>query len=95
MVTSIVSVRMPSSLVQKLKELARKNHFLDVSEEVRSIIKVKLRKYKLRIGEGIKEAELIEEEKPAQTKIDYKTKNLVKQELIRRLKEIIKEIENE
>jgi len=91
MVTSIVSVRMPSSLVQKLRELAKKNHFLDISEEVRSIIKVKIRKYKLRIGE----TRIIKEEKPEPVRIDYKTKNLVKEELIRRLKKMIREIENE
>ena len=93
MVTSIVSVRMPSSLVQKLRELAKKNHFLDVSEEVRSIIKVQLRKHKLRLGE----IKPVEEEKPVLplVKIDYKTKNLVKEELVRRLKKIIQEIENE
>ena len=72
MVASIVSVRMPSSLVQKLRELAKKNHFLDVSEEVRSIIKVQVRKYKLRLGE-IKPLEE-EKEKPAPPllKVDYK-----------------------
>ncbi|MBW2991479.1 hypothetical protein KY348_07305 [Candidatus Woesearchaeota archaeon] len=91
MVTSIVSVRMPSSLVQKLRELAKKNHFLDVSEEVRSIIKVQTRKYKLRLGE----IKPIEEEKPAKKPIlaDYKTQNLVKEELVRRLKKMIEEIE--
>lgn len=92
MVTSIVSVRMPSSLVQRLKQLARENHFLDVSEEVRSIIKVQIRRHKLRLGE----VKPVEEEKPAPaTKVDYKTENLVKEELVRRLKEIIESIENE
>lgn len=89
MVTSIVSVRMPSSLVQKLKELAKQNHFLDVSEEVRSIIKVEIRKYKLRLGEvrPIEEKEL--------AKPDYKTSNQIKEELVKRLKKIIEEIEYE
>lgn len=90
MVTSIVSVRMPSSLVQKLRELAKRNHFLDVSEEVRSIIKVQIRKQKLRLGE----IKPIEEEKPVR-KADYKTENLVKEELVRRLKNMIQELENE
>jgi Arc/MetJ-type ribon-helix-helix transcriptional regulator len=89
MVTSIVSVRMPSSLVQTLRELAKENHFLDVSEEVRSIIKTQIRKYKIRLGE-IKPA--IEEEKP---KADFKTGNMVKEELVRRLKQMIEELENE
>jgi len=81
---------MPSSLVQKLRELAKRNHFLDVSEEVRSIIKVQIRKQKLRLGE----IKPIEEEKPVR-KADYKTENLVKEELVRRLKNMIQELENE
>jgi Arc/MetJ-type ribon-helix-helix transcriptional regulator len=86
MVTSIVSVRMPSSLVQKLKELSKQNHFLDVSEEVRSIIKIKVRKYKAE-----------EEIKPTQppVSIDYKAQNMVKEELVKRLKQMIKELEHE
>lgn len=37
----IVSVRMPISLVTELKNLAEKNHFLDISEEVRSLLRDK------------------------------------------------------
>ena len=33
----LVSVRMPESLLLKLKKLAEKEHFMDVSEEIRSI----------------------------------------------------------
>lgn len=39
MADQIVSVRMPSSLVDELKDLAEKNHFLDVSEEIRSLLR--------------------------------------------------------
>ena len=91
MVTSIVSVRMPSSLVQKLRELAKENHFLDVSEEVRSIIKVQVRKYKIRLGE----IKPLEEEKPAEKKTDFKTENMIKEEMVRRLKRMIEELEHE
>jgi Arc/MetJ-type ribon-helix-helix transcriptional regulator len=91
-VTSIVSVRMPSSLVQKLRELAKENHFLDVSEEVRSIIKIQVRRYKLTAGE----IKIAEGEKAApEEKVDFKTDNMVKEELVRRLKMIIEEIEHE
>lgn len=93
MVTSIVSVRMPSSLVQKLRELAKQNHFLDVSEEVRSILKVKIREQKIRLEEIKPIRTETEEAKP--TKIDYKTQNLVKEELLKRLKKMIQELENE
>jgi Arc/MetJ-type ribon-helix-helix transcriptional regulator len=37
----IVSVRMPESLVNDLKDLSIKNHYLDVSEEIRSILREK------------------------------------------------------
>lgn len=37
----IVSVRMPESMIKELKDLAEKNHFLDVSEEVRSLLRDK------------------------------------------------------
>ena len=35
----LVSVRMPESLLLKLKELAEKQHYMDVSEEIRSIVR--------------------------------------------------------
>ena len=41
MADKIVSVRMPVSLHKELKILAEKNHFLDVSEEVRSLLREK------------------------------------------------------
>lgn len=37
----VVSVRMPVSLVEELKELAEKNHYMDVSEELRSVLREK------------------------------------------------------
>ncbi|MBN1502342.1 ribbon-helix-helix protein, CopG family [Candidatus Woesearchaeota archaeon] len=41
MTDKIISVRMPVSLVDELKSLAEKNHFLDVSEAIRSLIRYK------------------------------------------------------
>jgi len=35
----IVSVRMPKALVIELKEVASKNHYLDVSETIRSLLR--------------------------------------------------------
>ena len=55
MVDAIVSVRMPSSLVQRLKELTAENHFLDVSEELRSVIKVKTRQYSQKLTDKTQE----------------------------------------
>jgi Arc/MetJ-type ribon-helix-helix transcriptional regulator len=45
MADMIVSVRMPVSMIDELKELAEKNHFLDVSEEIRSLLRDKHREY--------------------------------------------------
>ncbi|MBR9699505.1 hypothetical protein GOV09_03565 [Candidatus Woesearchaeota archaeon] len=36
---AIVSIRVPSSLAKNLKEIVQKDHFLDVSETVRSIVR--------------------------------------------------------
>jgi hypothetical protein len=87
MVDSIVSVRMPSSLVQRLKELSKENHFLDVSEELRSVIKIKIQAY------GAKPGIRTEEEK--QKPVDFKSENIVKEEVVKRLKQMIKELEHE
>jgi len=38
---TVVSVRMPRSLILELKRLSREHHYLDVSEEVRSIVRKK------------------------------------------------------
>jgi len=35
----MISVRMPEGLVNELKELAKSKHFMDLSEEVRSIVR--------------------------------------------------------
>jgi len=37
----VVSIRIPNSLLLELKSLSEKNHFLDVSEQVRSIVRKK------------------------------------------------------
>ena len=41
----IVAIRMPKSLAWEIKELAKRQHFLDVSEEVRSIVRQKWLSY--------------------------------------------------
>lgn len=86
MADTIVSVRMPSSLVQRLKLLSKENHFLDLSEEIRSIVKIKTREYKQKTG-------LEQQDNISPT--DFKTENIVKEELVRKLKKMIKELEND
>ena len=41
----MVSVRMPKSLVSELKALAKEQHFLDLSEQIRSIARKKWIQY--------------------------------------------------
>ncbi len=38
---TIISIRIPSSLVTELKELTEKKHFLDLSELIRTVIREK------------------------------------------------------
>ena len=37
----MVSVRMPKSLAEELRNLTKKHHFLDISEHVRSIVRAR------------------------------------------------------
>jgi metal-responsive CopG/Arc/MetJ family transcriptional regulator len=41
----VLSIRLPPTLVQELKELAQKNHYLDLSEQIRTIIRQKCEQY--------------------------------------------------
>jgi metal-responsive CopG/Arc/MetJ family transcriptional regulator len=41
----VVSVRLPKSLVQELKILAKENHYLDLSEQIRTVIRKKCEEY--------------------------------------------------
>lgn len=42
---AMISVRMPLSMIQELKELAQENHYVDLSEQLRDILRVKCNKY--------------------------------------------------
>jgi len=42
----VVSVRMPKGLAQELRKLSREAHFMDMSEEIRSIIRQKYLSWK-------------------------------------------------
>ena len=46
MAKSMISVRIPVSLVKELKEISKKDHFLDLSEAVRTIIRNNWKKQK-------------------------------------------------
>jgi Arc/MetJ-type ribon-helix-helix transcriptional regulator len=62
----MVSIRMPRSLLAELRVLAEKKHFMDVSEEVRSIVRKRwiqynkpelyeIRRLREEIGEAVKQ----------------------------------------
>jgi hypothetical protein len=76
---TIVAVRMPRGLVEELKDLQKINHFMDISDEIRYVI----RKYALHIGL----------EKNDTEKIDHELKK--KEQLIVDLNRIIMELKNE
>lgn len=42
---AMISVRLPSTLIQQLKDLAEKHHYLDMSEQVREILRIKCAQY--------------------------------------------------
>ena len=42
---TVLSIRLPSTLVQELKVLAQENHYLDLSEQIRTVIRQKCEQY--------------------------------------------------
>lgn len=76
---TIVAVRMPKGLVEELKDLQKINHFMDISDEIRYVI----RKYAFNVG-----TEHIDSEKTIQ---ELKKK----EQLIQDLNRIITELKNE
>lgn len=86
----VVSVRMPSSLVRELKILVTKNHFKDLSEEIRSIVRNKCFEFKPSPSSEIKQIqELIVE------KLSLKEETQSKQRLISNLKKMLQELQDE
>lgn len=84
----LVSIRMPASLVAQLRQLAEKNHFMDLSEEIRSIVRQKCLEhsspYNLQIKKVVQD---IEEE------VSKKEKVGAKKELIDNLKNLLEELQ--
>lgn len=90
MTDTVVSVRMPSSLVRELKELAERNHFKDLSEEIRSIVRSKCLNYaKPYQGEIRKLREDISD------KFSRKKELQQKQTLVKELSKILEELKDE
>lgn len=51
----VVSVKMPNSLLHEMKKLVHKDHYLDISEAVRSIVRKGCLKYTNPVTSEIKE----------------------------------------
>jgi Arc/MetJ-type ribon-helix-helix transcriptional regulator len=84
---TIVSVRMPRTLVQELRILAAKNHYMDLSEELRSVIREKCLQYIEPYQHELKKIrEEIEKEFLTKKTIDNK------KQLIQDLKRIVEEL---
>ena len=41
----VISIKMPASLVQQLKKLTATHHYIDLSEQLRSVVRQKCLKY--------------------------------------------------
>ena len=83
MTDTVVSIRMPSYLVVELKRLAETNHFKDLSEEIRSIVRTKCLQF----------------EQPYTSELQRLREDLSvqnhKRRLIDDLKKIVEELQNE
>lgn len=77
---TIVSIRLPTTLIQELKDLAKKNHYMDFSEQLRDIIRQKHTKY------------LPEKTQSKIKEMKEKTRADEKKQLIADLQSIIKEL---
>jgi metal-responsive CopG/Arc/MetJ family transcriptional regulator len=86
MTNTIVSIRIPESLLDELKVTAKKEHYLDVSEAVRSIIRNEWIKNKNPLAFQIKKLE---------KNISQNIKSSSQKEIIAELKKIASKIERE
>ena len=86
----LVSVRMPESLLLELKKLAEKEHFMDISEEIRSITRKNWFKFthpELMVIEKLRE--------DISTEVKKKSEKEITKRVINELNEIKKEITKE
>ncbi len=79
MTDTVVSVRMPSTLVRELRILADKNHYMDLSEEIRSVVRTKC----------------IDSTQSPDSKIAKLKQKQSNQQMIEELKKLIGRLENE
>lgn len=85
----MISVRIPSGLVKELKELTEKNHYMDLSEHMRAIIREKSMQY----VEPYR-YELSKMRKEMENNISANKALEEKKKLVEELKSIIKELKD-
>ena len=83
MADKIISVRMPASMVSELKDLANRNHYLDISEQLRSVLRNKMLDYRYPYSRSLSEISGKIEELKAPKKVEQ-----LKSELKRILEEL-------
>jgi Arc/MetJ-type ribon-helix-helix transcriptional regulator len=86
----IVSIRIPKSLHEKLQALAKKNHYLDLSEEIRSVIRDKTAHYANPYTQNVKH--IVDD---LQTELAERKKDDKREHAISQLKKILHELEHE
>lgn len=86
----LVSIRMPRSMLLKLKELAKKDHFMDLSEEIRSITR---KKWLSSTNPELFEIQNLR--KDIIKEVKKKSKNEIRKKIINELNEIKKDLKKE
>lgn len=85
----MISVRVPSGLVKELRELTEKNHYMDLSEHVRAIIREK----SMQFAEPYR-YELSKMREQMENRISSNKAIEEKKKLVEELKSIIQELKN-
>lgn len=85
----MISVRVPSGLVKELKELTEKNHYMDLSEHIRAIIREK----SMQFAEPYR-YELSKMREQMENRISSNKAIEEKKKLMEELKNIIHELKN-
>lgn len=86
----IVSVRMPKGMADKLKALADSNHYLDVSEEIRSIIRDRSSRYSSQYDQGLR---TILADLKNEIKLEHKKDT--RKQVIQNLKMLLEDLQDE
>jgi len=86
---AMISVRMPSNMIKELKELAEKNHYIDLSEQLRDVIRIKCSKLLSEPADSKQKTE------HSGQKTERKEQITDKQRLVLELSKIVEELKKE